>query len=157
MSARERLAQAQRELVEALGVGAPVPAGFDTERVHEAAKSLLNKRRRGVERSWPRLVAALGETFRPRFEAWARLHPLGVEASALGDGRRFAQALLDEGTFPDAAREELFAFDVRFRMGGDGLVPRRGLGVRAARLGSPRRLVVALRLPGGRVMQWRLV
>ncbi len=153
MSARERLARAQRELVEALGVGASVPAGFDVERVHEAAKSLLNKRRRGVERSWPALVAALGDTFRPRFEAWARRHPLGVEASALGDGRRFAQGLLDTGDFPEAAREELFTFDVRFRLGEEGLLPRRGPGVLAARLGTPRRLFVALRLPGGRVVR----
>lgn len=115
MSARERLAQAQRELVRALGVGAPVPSGFDAERVHEAAKALLSKRRRGVERSWPRLAAALGEAFRSRFEAWAQRHPLGVEASTLADGRRFAQALLDSGAFPDAAREELFGFDLRFR------------------------------------------
>ncbi len=156
MSARERLARAQRELVEALGVGAPVPAGFDVERVHEAARSLLNKRRRGVERSWPALVAALGDTFRPRFEAWARGHPLGVEASAFGDGRRFAQGLLDEGAFPEAAREELFSFDVRFRLGEDSLVPRSGLGVRAARVGTPRRLLLALRLPGGRVLRLRL-
>jgi len=156
VSARERLAQAQRELVRALGVGGPVPEGFDAERVHEAARSLMNKRRRGVERSWPRLAAALGEDFRSRFEAWARTHPLGVEASTLADGRRFAQALLDAGDFPDAAREELFTFDVRFRLGEDSLLPRSGPGLKAARLGTPSRLVVALRLPGGRVFQRRL-
>jgi hypothetical protein len=133
-----------------------VPTGFDAERVHEAAKSLVSKRRRGVERSWPRLCAALGDTFRPRFEAWATRHPLGVEASALADGRRFAEALLAEGALPEAAREELFALDVRFRLTGDGLIPRRGVGVRAARLGSPRRLVLALRLPGGRILHVRL-
>lgn len=156
MNARERLAQAQWALVQSLGLGAPVPAGFDAERVHEAAKSLVNKRRRGVERSWPKLCAALGDTFRPRFEAWATRHPLGVEASALADGRRFAEALREENALPEAAREELFAFDVRYRPTEDGFVPRRGVGMKAARLGTPRRLVLALRLPGGHILHVRL-
>ncbi|XXF77704.1 hypothetical protein P2318_32345 [Myxococcaceae bacterium GXIMD 01537] len=156
MSARERLAQAQAELARALGLGAPVPEGFDADRVREAARALLAKRRRGVERSWPRLAAALGESFPAHFDAWARTHALGVEASALADGRHFIQALLTEGTFPEAAREELTLFDLRFRVGDDALVARRGLGLRLARWGAPRRLYLALRLPGGHVLRLRL-
>ncbi|MFP2957219.1 hypothetical protein ACLEPN_05140 [Myxococcus sp. 1LA] len=75
MSARARLAREQKELVRALGVGAPVPAGFDASRVLAAAQSLISKRRRSVERAWPSLAAALGPDFAPCFEQWARATP----------------------------------------------------------------------------------
>jgi len=122
MSARERLGRAQAELARALGQGAPVPEGFDVERVRAAADSLLSKRRRWVQRAWPRLAEALGEDFRPRFDAWARENPLGAEGSALADGRRFAEALEASGAFPPQAREELRAFDGRWRFTEEGLL-----------------------------------
>src|SRR5688572_11445791 len=108
--ARARLAEAQAALARALAQGAPVPPGFDAERVEQAARDLLAKRRRWVERTWPRLAAALRDTFRGRFEAWARENPLALEASPLADGRRFADVLLAAGDFPEQARAELFAF-----------------------------------------------
>ena len=80
-AARARLAEAQAALTRALAQGTPVPAGFDIERVQEAARALLSKRRRWLERTWPRLAAALGDTFRARFEAWARNNPMALEAS----------------------------------------------------------------------------
>jgi hypothetical protein len=150
-TARERLAEAQAALVRALARGAPIPAGFDEERIQEAVGALLSKRRRWVERSWPRLAAALGEGFRSRFEAWAREHPMALEANPLGDGRRFADALLAAGEFPDSAREELLAFELRYRLTEDGLVARRGLTLKTLRVGPSR--LLAARLPGGRVLE----
>ncbi len=153
-TARERLAEAQAALVRALAQGAPVPAGFDAERVQETARTLIAKRRRWVERSWPRLAAALGESFRPRFEAWARENPMELESSSLADGRRFADALLATGGFPDAARQELLTFELRYRLTEQGLVPRRGLTLKSMRIGPSR--TWAVRLPGGRVLGLRL-
>jgi hypothetical protein len=153
--ARERLAQAQAALARALAQGAPVPEGFDVERVQDTARTLLSKRRRWVERSWPRLAAALGDTFRPRFEAWARENPMALEASALADGRRFAEALLTAGGFPEAAHEELLAFELGYRLTEEGLlVSRRGFTLKTQRLGARR--LLAARLPGGRVLRLRL-
>jgi hypothetical protein len=153
-TAREQLAEAQAALVRSLAQGAPVPAGFDTERVQETARALLAKRRRWVERSWPRLASALGESFRPRFEAWARENPMELEASSLADGRRFADALLATSEFPDMAREELLIFELRYRLTEQGLVPRRGLTLRTLRMGPS--WLLAARLPGGRVLRLRL-
>jgi hypothetical protein len=152
--ARERLAEAQAALAQALARGTPVPTGFDAERVHETAKALVSKRRRWVERSWPRLAAALGESFRARFEPWARVHPMELEASPLADGRRFADSLLEAGAFPDEARDELLTFEVRYRLTETGLVARRGLTLQSQRVGKAR--LLAARLPGGRVLRLRL-
>jgi hypothetical protein len=153
-TARERLAEAQAALVRALAQGAAVPAGFDAERVQETARTLIAKRRRWVERSWPRLAAALGESFRPRFEAWARENPMELESSSLADGRRFAAALLAAGGFPDAARQELLTFELRYRLTEQGLVARRGFTLSAMRAGAS--TLLAARLPGGRVLGLRL-
>jgi ribosomal protein L34E len=153
-TAREIMAEAQASLVRALARGAPVPAGFDTERVREAAVALVSKRRRWVERAWPGLAAALGESFRSRFESWARQNPMGLEANPLADGRRFAEALLAAGEFPDPAREELLVFELRYRLTGEGLVRRRGLTLKTMRTGSSR--LLAARLPGGRILRLRL-
>ncbi|WP_224244919.1 hypothetical protein [Hyalangium gracile] len=153
-AARERLARTQAALVRALAQGAPAPAGFDTERVRESAAALLSKRRRWVERAWPRLAAALGESFRSRFDAWALEHPMELEANPRAEGRRFADALLAAAEFPDAAREELFFFDMRYQLTEHGLVERRGLGVKAL-WRRPARLLAA-RLPWGQVLWVRL-
>jgi hypothetical protein len=77
-----------------------------------------------------------------------------LEASPLADGRRFADALLTAGEFPDMAREELLTFELRYRLTEQGLAPRRGLTLRSTRIG-PFRLLAA-RLPGGRVLRLRL-
>jgi hypothetical protein len=152
--ARARLAESQAALARALAQGEAVPAGFDVERVHETARALVSKRRRWVERSWPRLAEALGDSFRARFETWARVHPMELEASPLADGRRFAGSLLSTGEFPDEAHDELLTFEVRYRLTERGLVARRGLTVKAHRTGSSR--LLAARLPGGRVLLLRL-
>jgi len=153
-TARERLAEAQAALVRSLAQDDPVPAGFDAERVQATAYTLLAKRRRWVERSWPRLSSALGVSFRTRFEAWARENPMELEASPLADGRKFAGELLATGEFPDMAREELLTFELSYRLTEQGLVPRRGLTLRTTRIGPS--MLVAARLPGGRVLRLRL-
>lgn len=155
MSARERLAREQAALVRALGAGAPVPSGFDASRVHAAAQALLDKRRRGVERAWSALATALGDTLRARFEPWARAHPLSTEPDPLVDGRRFAEALRAEGRLPASMSEPLLDFDARWRLTEDGkAMPRRGFTLVLHREASTRRLLLALRLPGGRVLRW---
>lgn len=152
MSARERLARAQAELARALALGAPVPEGFNAERVQAAADSLLAKRRRQVQRVWPVLAAALGEEYAARFNAWARESPLPLEASALVDGRRFAEALRVHGVLPAEARAAVWEFDFRWRLTPEGGVERRrGLGVSLGRNAKGQR-VLALRLPGGRTV-----
>lgn len=154
MSAREELARAQAELVRALGAGGPVPEGFDAERVRAAADSLLSKRRRQVQRAWPVLVKALGETFAGTFDAWARVNPLrGVEPDARVDGHHFAEALRAEGRLPPEAEEEQWGFELRWRLTREGeLAARRGLGWKLGRVGG--RWVLGVRLPGGRVLRW---
>ncbi|NMO20705.1 hypothetical protein HPC49_51800 [Pyxidicoccus fallax] len=155
MSARERLARAQEALVRALGTGAPVPEGFDAERVRVAARALVDKRRRWVERKWPTLVSALGADFASRFESWAREHPMTVEPNALADGRRFAESLREAGQLPAALKGPLQDFDLRWRVTGDGeLVPRRGLTLSVAQAGTPFGFRFAVKLPGGRLLAW---
>ncbi len=156
--ARERLARRQEELARALGLGTPVPAGFDAERVRAAAQALVSKRRRQVQRTWPALAEALGKSFAEHFDAWARNHPLlGVEPHPLADGRRFAEALRTAGTLPKEAEAELLGFDLRWRLTSEGgLAPRRGLVLKVARVGAARHRILAVRLPWGRVLRWKL-
>jgi len=159
MSKREELARAQAELVRALGLGGPVPEGFDAERVRAAADALLSKRGRGVRRAWPVLSEVLGEGFTADFDAWARAHPLeGVEPHAGADGYRYADALRAAGRLPvGRAEEELLRFELRWRlMPEGGLAARRGLSLRLRRMGEARRWVLGMRLPGGRLVRWRL-
>ncbi|WNG53434.1 hypothetical protein F0U59_00530 [Archangium gephyra] len=156
MSARERLAKAQAELARALGMGEPVPEGFDAERVGAAAEALGMKRRRLVQRTWPMLAAALGADFARRFETWARENPLlGVEPNPLADGRRFAGSLRAAGTFPAEAEEEWLQFELRWRLTDEGgLEARRGVVLKTARVGRTGRRMLAVRLPGGRILWW---
>jgi hypothetical protein len=155
---REKLAREQAALARALGLGEPVPAGFDAERVRASADTLLAKRRRLVQRAWPALSSALGEDFTERFNTWARSHPLlGVEPHPLSDGRRFAESLRATGPLPEAVEGELLGFDLRWRLSPDGgLLPRRGVVLKMARLETARRRVLAVRLPWGRILRWRL-
>ena len=79
---------------------------------------------------------------------------MALEASPLADGRRFAESLLAEEQFPEAAREELLTFELRYRLTDEGLVARRGLMLKVARVGTSR--LLAARMPGGRVLRLRL-
>jgi hypothetical protein len=155
MSARERLARAQAELTQALSAGAPVPTGFDAGRVRAAARALLDKRRGLVAQRWHTLALALGSDFTSRFDSWARAHPMTVEPNALADGRRFAESLHATGLLPPSLLGTLQDFDLRWRLTDEGApIPRRGLTLSVARVGSPPRWRLAVRLPGGRLLAW---
>lgn len=92
MSARERLAAGQRELLQALVGGAPVPAGFDTARVQATSRALISKRAGEVSKSWPRLAVSLGPEFRPLFASWAAGRP---PLGSMVDGYLFASSRTD--------------------------------------------------------------
>lgn len=88
---REELAGRQAALLGALVAGGPIPAGFDAERVEVQVLSLAAKRRDGVARAMPGLVAALGpERWPSAFTAWARVHPKPAEGGSRADAEAFA-------------------------------------------------------------------
>lgn len=90
-SDRDELARRQSELLGALVAGGPIPAGFDPGRVEVQVLSLAAKRRDGVERAMPGLVAALGpERWPGEFTAWARTHPKPAEGGSRADAEAFA-------------------------------------------------------------------
>lgn len=154
-AARERLAKAQTELVRALVAQAPIPAGFDEARVHAAARSLVSKRRQVLARAWPSLLNALGDSYVEAFTKYAQTQPLPACATPRGDGRAFLRWLESQQPLNDAARLEAIAFDLRLVAAPRGLRPRRGFGVKLARLSESRALVIAVRIPWLGVRWWR--
>ena len=103
---RAKLAEQQAALVDALAGRSAAPDGFHAQHIATAAASLLAKRRRGVEKTWPGLAASLGERFRSVFADYARHHPIPADGPA-GDGRHFARHLRTLGLLSDAARVQL--------------------------------------------------
>lgn len=96
-AARERLGRAQAELLAALVAGAPVPEGFDRERLAVQSRALAAKRADVVAKVAPELPEILGrETFGSLFRAYARTAPMtgGYRRDALD----FAAHVLDEGS-----------------------------------------------------------
>lgn len=76
-AARERLATAQTELLAALVAGAPVPDGFDADRLAVQSAALLAKRRDIVAKLAPELPELLGDApWRTAFAAYAATRPL---------------------------------------------------------------------------------
>ena len=146
--ARARLAARQAALVSALTAGGPLPADFDGGRIRAAAAALARKRARSVARAWPVLAGAMGERFDERFTAYAEEMPLPRSGGPLADGRAFARWLAARGELPGAARPEVLGVDLQFRASPEGLVRRRGPALKAVFLVRPRRLLVAVQLPG---------
>lgn len=144
---RSRLATQQAELVSALMANGTIPCGFDAARLQVAAESLRRKRCRAVARAWPAVARSLGEEYRELFAAYADTKPLPQRAGPLADGRGFAHWLSGRGLLPEAARVQALAVDLEFASTEAGLVPRRGVTIKAAWLRQPRRLVLAVRLP----------
>jgi hypothetical protein len=72
---RAELAARQAELVAALVAGAPIPAGFDYERVRVATDALLRKRAGEAAAHWPALRAELGPQWISEFGAFVRGRP----------------------------------------------------------------------------------
>jgi hypothetical protein len=147
VDARTRLATMQAELVAALGGHAAPPPGFDADRVRATAAALVTKRRRAVARTWTGLAEALGERWVERFAAFAAISPAPHTGGPLADGRTLLRWLAATGERPEACRLQALTVDLRFAATAAGLVPRRGLTLKIARISYPRRLVVALRLP----------
>ncbi|HUR73982.1 MAG TPA: hypothetical protein VMZ00_06885 [Sporichthya sp.] len=90
MTDRQELAVAQQALVLALVAGGPVPDGFDADRVREQTRALLLKRRRGIERVAPEVVAKLGAGFAARFAEWAAANPPRTDSCTRTDAAAFA-------------------------------------------------------------------
>lgn len=145
---RQRLAAQQAELMRALCGRDAAPPDFDAERVAVAADSLIRKRVRTVQQTWPRLTAALGERFAALFAPYAHTTSMPRLGGPLADGLRFADFLAEIGDLPDAALPEYLSVQVHYRTVPDGLVPRRGPCLRMMPLREARRLLVMMRWPG---------
>jgi hypothetical protein len=141
---REELARRQAELVASLAGMAEVPAGFDGGQVALCARTLLNKRRAAVAKTWPAMGRELGRRFRDLFDEYARASAL-PESGPVEDGRAFAEHLLRTGGLGDGGRTELALHRVA-----------RGWPVRVMRLPGGRSLLVAVRGLWGRVRTWRI-
>jgi hypothetical protein len=141
---RAKLAEQQAALVDALAGRSPVPDGFDAQHVATAAASLLAKRRRGVEKTWPGLAASLGERFRTVFADYARHHPIPADGPA-ADGRLFASYLRGLGLLSDAGRVQLLLADMGRRPIAVAYLPaRRALAIALRTFGGTRRFTVPL-------------
>ena len=160
---RSDLARRQAELVAALILGEPAPAGFDPSRVRATADALLRKRAAEVGAQWPALRVQFGPQWSAAFADWARGR---VPQGSLRDGWDFARTLalhpatapsanpaLSRGAAPSgsaapsgraalstAAALELATREARFAY--DGVHPPR-----------PRRLPAIRRAPGALVLQ----
>lgn len=141
------LAARQAALVAALVAGAPVPPGFEEQRVHAAERALRRKRAGEVAAAWPRLAAGLGAEWPDRFGRWARGRP---PKGALADGWDLARELVLLGQLPALARAELAAREVAGRYDGRGRPrPRRGLALRRVPGGVAVGLFGRVRIFGG--------
>ncbi|QDY11830.1 hypothetical protein FJK98_22910 [Micromonospora sp. HM134] len=134
------MAARQAALVAALVAGAPLPAGFATDRVDAARRALLRKRAGEVARHWPLLAASLGDAWPATFADWAAGRPT---AGSLRDGWDLARALRDRGALPPLGAEELAAREAVHRYDGRN-PPRRRRSPALARSGD----AVALQLAG---------
>ena len=123
--ARSNLAEQQAALVRALAGESGAPDGFNGDHVATAAASLLAKRRRGVEKTWPGVAESLGGRFRSMFAQYARAHPLPAEG-AYGDGRKFARYLRQANQLADDGRLQLLLAELGGRRPiGVALLPHR--------------------------------
>lgn len=141
---RERLAAEQLALMRALvDPTAPVPPGFDAERVRAAGNALGSKRMRAAGKAWPRLSSSLGASFSTLFEAWARDTAGPDAAGPHADAAAFGRALLERGILPDDARLDLIVQELHA-----------GARVKLVWLAASRTLVLGLRVPWSGVQAW---
>ncbi|MET0133178.1 MAG: hypothetical protein ABW215_06250 [Kibdelosporangium sp.] len=98
---RDRLADAQAELLRALLAGGPAPAGFDVDRLRVEADALLAKRRRLVAMLEPEACDEIDD-FGSLFDEYARSHPRVAGTRAREDAQAFVQ-WADERTGRDLA------------------------------------------------------
>ena len=141
---RARLAEQQVALVRALAGQGDAPDGFDADHVATAGKSLLAKRRRGVEKTWPGLTESLGDRFLPVFNEYARSHSMPAEGHA-ADGRCFAQHLRRLGLLSDDGRLQLLLAELGRRPIGIAYLPdRRQIAIAFPTFGGARWITVSL-------------
>lgn len=96
---RQRLADAQAELLRAVLADGPTPAGFDALRLHAQANALRAKRRRVVAALRPDLPANLGDRFGPLFDEYAHTNPRREGVTARDDAAAFARWLIERDEF----------------------------------------------------------
>ncbi|MFJ4900558.1 DUF692 domain-containing protein [Streptomyces sp. NPDC088727] len=105
-AARDRVAVAQASLLSALVAGAPVPEGFDHQRLGVQSRALAAKRADVVAKVAPELPEILGQDYRDAFLAYAKARPMS--AGYRRDALDFAEQLLVAGRpADDAARRRL--------------------------------------------------
>jgi hypothetical protein len=138
---RAELAKRQGELVEALTGGGEVPREFDGGRVSLTARTLVRKRMRAVEKSWPGVARELRERYETLFEEYARACTFPGDAGR--DGAEFVGFVAIRGMLGDAARIEWAVWRAR-----------RGWPVRVTRVRG--RLVVVVRAWRGRLRRFSL-
>jgi hypothetical protein len=144
---RAALADLQGKLVRALTGNGTGPNGFAEERLRIAAESLAAKRMRAAARAWPALTRALGKNFAERFSAYAARTPLPHHGGALADGFALARELAATADLPGSVQLEVMAVQLRYKLRGNDLFPRRGPAILCAYLRPPRRLMLAVRWP----------
>lgn len=94
---RDRLAEAQAELLRALLTDGSPPAGFDPERLRVEANALRAKRRGVVAMLQPDACAELADKFVPLFNEFARTHPKSTGTRAREDARDFVAWAQEHG------------------------------------------------------------
>jgi hypothetical protein len=143
---RIRYGEQQAAFLTALRTGESPPPGFAAEDLAAASHSLVHKRARQVQESWPALVHALGQDYARAFERFARTTPPPVEGEGAADGFAFACGL-DPSTLTDEARAEVLLARAVFTLDDSGVRFRRRPLLAATRLDEPRRLLISMRLP----------
>jgi hypothetical protein len=97
---RDRLAEAQAELLRALLAGGRPPAGFDPARLRTEANALRAKRRNVVAMLEPEACADLDDRFVPLFNDYAAAHPKPTSVRARHDARAFVDWAREHGHLP---------------------------------------------------------
>lgn len=136
---RSRYEARQAQLVRSLMRGDGFPAGFPADKAEAAGRALRGKRARAAAKAWPALTHSLGARFSERFDAYARTTSAPIAGGGLADGLAFARRL-NRSQLSEHARIELLL--------ARRALARRGLFVGAVTRHHPRRLLVALRIPG---------
>lgn len=143
------LGLAQVALVRALVSDGEVPSGFDSERVQAAAAALRRKELRAAAKAWPALWREL--------EAEASSTP-GPSIPGRGNGLLTGYLVACErrarGALGDAALLELHAFELRWKVKGGALTPRRGFAFKCWRRPPPS--AGPGRASGGHSKGWRI-
>jgi len=131
---RDNLAAAQAKLVAALTAGDDSPAGFDDDRLHLTARTLLTKRRQAIAKIWPVLAESLDDRFAAMFADYAQSRPMPAEGHA-ADARAFAEDLLSQRELPDSGCVALLLARVQT-----------GWPIRLIRLFQKKRWAIAIRI-----------